>query len=178
MLDVACGVGWSSIALARAFPSLLVDAIDSDEASIADARRNAADAGLTDRVRFEVQDAVGESPTRYDAVFIFEALHDMAHPVPALASLREVLAPGGSVVVMDERVAESFTAPGDELERAFYAFSVLHCLPVGMSEPDSAGTGTVMRPDTVRRYAADAGYSRVDILPIEHDLFRFYHLIP
>lgn len=178
VLDVGCGVGWSSIALATGYPGLTVDAIDSDEASIADARHNAATAGLTDRVRFEVADAALPSPGRYDAVFIFEALHDMAHPVAALRSFRGALTPGGSVIVMDERVADSFTAPGDPVERMFYAGSVLHCLPVGLSEPDSSATGAVMRPDTLRRYATEAGYSTVDVLPIPHDFFRFYHLVP
>ena len=115
---------------------------------------------------------------RYDLVTIFEALHDMNHPVDALRSAYRLLKEGGSVVVADERVAEHFTAPGDDIERFNYGWSVLHCLPVGMLEPDSAGTGTVMRPDTVRAYAAAAGFNRTDVLPIEHDLWRFYRLVP
>jgi hypothetical protein len=57
-----------------------------------------------------------------------------------------------------------------------YGFSILHCLPVGMVEQPSAATGTVMRVDTLREYAAQAGFQRVDLLPIEHDFFRFYRL--
>jgi hypothetical protein len=59
-----------------------------------------------------------------------------------------------------------------------YGFSAPHCLPVAMVEPDAAGTGTVIRPATVRRYALDAGFSRVTVLPIEHDFWRFYRLDP
>jgi hypothetical protein len=114
----------------------------------------------------------------YDLVTIFEALHDMNHPVDALRSARLALADGGSVLVADERVAERFAVPGDEIERLNYGFSVLHCLAVGSLDPDSAGTGTVMRPDTVRAYAAEAGFSRVEVLPIEHDFWRFYRLVP
>jgi hypothetical protein len=77
---------------------------------------------------------------------------------------------------MDERVGESFTAPTDEIERLMYAASVFLCLPSGMAEQPSAGTGTVMRPDTVRRYASEAGFREVEILPIEHPFFRFYRL--
>jgi len=55
---------------------------------------------------------------------------------------------------------------------------VLHCLAVGMLDEDSAGTGTVIRPDTVRAYAAEAGFGRTDVLPIEHDFWRFYRLVP
>jgi hypothetical protein len=88
-----------------------------------------------------------------------------------------MLAPGGVVIVADERVAEKFTAPGDEVERFMYGYSVLLCLPTGMAEQPSAGTGTVMRPDTMRRYATEAGFSGVEILPIENDFWRFYRLV-
>ena len=54
---------------------------------------------------------------------------------------------------------------------------MLHCLPVGLAEQPSVGTGTVMRPDTVRAYAHEAGFDDVEILPIEHDLYRFYRLV-
>jgi hypothetical protein len=84
---------------------------------------------------------------------------------------------GGPVLVVDERVGEDFTAPSDEIERLMYGFSILHCLPVGMAEQPSAATGTVMRPATLRRYATEAGFSRVEILPIENDLWRFYRLV-
>jgi hypothetical protein len=102
----------------------------------------------------------------------------MNHPVEALRTARLALAEGGSAVVADERVAERFTAPGDELERFNYGWSVLHCLAVGMMDADSAGTGTVMRPDTVRAYAAEAGFARTEVLPVEHDFWRFYRLVP
>jgi hypothetical protein len=59
-----------------------------------------------------------------------------------------------------------------------YGWSVLHCLLVGMTDKPSAETGTVMRPDTFRRYAAEAGFSDVEILPIDHFFVRFYRLHP
>jgi hypothetical protein len=69
-------------------------------------------------------------------------------------------------------------ASGRPVERLMYAASVLHCLPVGRTESPSAATGTVMRPGTFTAYATSAGFSSIEIAPIEHDLFRFYHLIP
>jgi 2-polyprenyl-3-methyl-5-hydroxy-6-metoxy-1,4-benzoquinol methylase len=177
--DLACGTAWSSIAIARAYPYVTVDAIDVDPASIETAGANVAAAGVSDRVQPVVHDASGPAVEgRYDLVTIFEALHDMNHPVEALRSARSMLAEGGSVVVADERVGERFAAPGDDLERFNYGFSVLHCLAVGMLDEDSAGTGTVIRPETVRAYAAEAGFGRVDVLPIEHDFWRFYRLVP
>jgi len=177
--DLGCGAGWSTIALARAYPAATVDGIDLDEASIEAALRNATEAALADRVNFARRDAADPSLAgRYDLVTVFETLHDMAHPVEALQSARTMLAPGGVVLVGDEQVGETFTAPGDDMERFMYGWSAVHCLAVGLTEPDGAGTGTVMRADTVRRYARDAGFSRVTVLPIEHDFWRFYRLDP
>jgi hypothetical protein len=111
-------------------------------------------------------------------VTIFEAVHDLSQPVAVLAAARRLLAPGGTMVVMDERVADQFTAPGDDIERFMYGFSVLVCLPNSMAETPSVGTGTAMRPETLRRYALDAGFGTVAVLPIEHGSFRFYRLDP
>ncbi|HLF99600.1 MAG TPA: methyltransferase domain-containing protein [Acidimicrobiia bacterium] len=177
IVDVACGAGWSSISLAQAFPTATVDGIDLDEASIATARKNAAEAGVTDRVNFEVRDASDPKLAgRYDVAFIFEALHDMSQPVNVLAAVRGLVGEGGTVIVMDEKVQDEFTAPGDEIERFMYGASVLHCLPVGLADEPSVGTGTVLRTDTLRRYAEEAGFTSVEVLPIEADFFRFYRL--
>jgi 2-polyprenyl-3-methyl-5-hydroxy-6-metoxy-1,4-benzoquinol methylase len=185
--DVGCGTGWSAIAVALAYPRVLVHGLDLDEDSIAEARRNAAQAGLADRVTFEVRDAAAwPSPGGvratgpaggYDLVCAFEAVHDMADPVAALRGMRAMRAEGGVVLVGDEKVAESFTAPGDELERLNYGWSALHCLPSGMVQQPSAATGTVMRPATLRRFARAAGFADVEVLPIEHDFWRFYGLV-
>ena len=89
-------------------------------------------------------------------------------------------APGGRtdayVLVMDERTEDAFTAPAGPVERLLYGFSLLCCLPDGLSHPDGVGTGTVMRPSTLAAYAADAGFTSVEVLPIEHEMFRFYRL--
>jgi SAM-dependent methyltransferase len=177
--DVACGTGWSSIAMASAYPKIAVDGFDLDEDSIAAARRNAHDAGLGDRVTFSVSDASDSAAVdRYDLVTIFEALHDMSRPVDALEAARQMLRDGGSVLVADERVDDEFTAPAPLLERHAYGWSVISCLPSAMGDPDSAATGAVMRPSTLRRYATAAGFSDVDVLAIETGPFRFYRLIP
>jgi 2-polyprenyl-3-methyl-5-hydroxy-6-metoxy-1,4-benzoquinol methylase len=177
--DVACGTGWSTIALARAYPEAQIEGIDLDEASIASAKRLAKSEGLTDRVTFRVGD--GADPKfagHFHLVTLFEALHDLSRPVEVLSTLRSLLAPGGAVLVADEKVAESFVAPGDEVEQAMYAFSVLHCLPSSMVDEDSAATGTAMRIDTARDYATRAGFSRFEVLPVSTDFWRLYRLDP
>ncbi len=176
--DVGCGAGWSTIALARAYPDAHVEGIDIDAPSVEMARRNAAAAGLSNRVSFLVADgASGPGDGTYDAAFAFECIHDMPNPVDVLASIRRSVRPDGVVVVMDEAVGEEFTAPGDDLERFMYGASIFVCLPDGLSSQPSVGTGTVMRPATLGGYAQQAGFDRLEVLPIEEfSFFRFYRL--
>jgi len=177
--DVACGQGRSSIEIARAYPKVLVDGIDSDTASIEFARKNLEGSGVENRVSFRDRDAADAGLAgRYDLVTIFEALHDMSYPVEVLRAARGLLAAGGVMLIGDERTEESFTAPAGETERLYYGFSIFHCLPVGMVGEGAVGTGTVIRPATVRRYAEEAGFSSCEVLPIENDFWRFYLLRP
>jgi SAM-dependent methyltransferase len=176
MVDVGCGEGWSTIAIARAYPNARVVGIDFDAPSIDAARENAAASGLDGTVEFRHGDAATLDDGPYDAGIIIEAVHDMANPVPVLRAVRQALVPGGSLIVVDERVAEHFGAPADDLERFMYGWSITTCLPDGRSRSPSVATGTVMRPDTLHRYASEAGFGDVETLPIEHDFFRFYRL--
>jgi SAM-dependent methyltransferase len=171
--DFGCGEGWAGIYLAEAHDNVTVDGFDLDDASIARAREHAAARGVADRVRFQLRD-VAEVEGRYDLVMCCEVIHDLPNPVEALTAMRRAAGADGAVLVIDEKAAEEFTASGDPIERLLYGFSILHCLPVGRVAEDSAETGTVMRPATFRRYARDAGFSDVEELPIEHDMFRFY----
>lgn len=175
--DIGCGEGWSTLAMARAYPKPRFVGIDVDAPSITAARRHAEASGLDGRVEFQHADAASLAGP-LDAAIIIEALHDMANPVPVLSAVREALRPDGSLIVVDERVAETFSAPGDEVERFMYGWSITTCLPDGRSREPSVATGTVMRPATLRAYAAEAGFRSVEILAIENDFFRFYQLRP
>ena len=175
--DLACGTGWSSIAMARAYPLVTVDGFDLDPDAVAAARRHAEQAGVSGRTTFAVTDASGPDWSgRYDLVTIFEALHDMSRPADALRAARGMLTPSGSVIIADELVEDEFTAPAPELERFHYGWSVVACLPAAMGDPQTSATGAVMRPATLRRYARQAGFASVEILPLETDSWRFYRL--
>ena len=178
--DVGCGGGWSSIAMARAYSGVQVDGIDVDAPSIELAKANTKGTDVESRVSYIAADAGDASLNgRYDVVTVFEALHDMSQPVEVLRKLRGLLAEGGSVVVVDERVAERFEAAGDDIEKLMYGWSVMCCLATGMSEQPSAGTGTVMRPETLRAYAKDAGFmGDMESYEIGHPFFRLYRLVP
>lgn len=171
--EIGCGQGWASISLASAYPDAEVIGLDSDRGSIDDARRLAAERGVD--VRFEA--ARGESVADYgpfDVVLVLETLHDVARPVEILSSIRKSLNPGGVVFIADERVAESFGAPGDLIERMMYGWSITHCLPASMAEQPSAGLGTVLRSETVRRLGAEAGFQDVEVLGTDAGFFRLY----
>jgi 2-polyprenyl-3-methyl-5-hydroxy-6-metoxy-1,4-benzoquinol methylase len=174
--EIGCGEGLAAIVLAKAYPNAEVDGYDLDEASIAVAQKEASAAGVADRARFEVRDAA--DPTiagDYDLVMGIEMLHDMSDPVGILRTMKRLAGDNGTVLIVDERTADAFALPATEMERLFYTFSTLHCLAVSMQD-GGAGTGTVIRADTVRKYAADAGFSTVDVLDVEHPQFVLYRL--
>lgn len=178
VLDVGTGHGWSSIAVQAAWPTARVVGLDTDRASVDEARANAAQAGVD--ARFElVTDGASPELAAYgpaDVVLVLEALHDMAQPVAVLRAARQALAPDGVVVVADECVAHEFTAPGDELERLMYGWSVAHCLPASREEAPSAAIGTVIRPGTVAELAAEAGFATCEVVDVDAGFFRLYRL--
>ena len=113
LADVACGSGWSSISIARAYAKVSVDGIDLDQASIDQAQRNLAGSDVEDRVALPLpRRRRSRLRRRYDLVTIFEALHDMSWPVDVLRTVRGTARPRrGLVLVGDERTEDSFTAP-------------------------------------------------------------------
>jgi 2-polyprenyl-3-methyl-5-hydroxy-6-metoxy-1,4-benzoquinol methylase len=176
--DVGCGLGWSTQAIARAYPASQVVGIDADEASIRDATTLVPNE-LADRVRFVNIDARRTDEVgAFDLIIVLETLHDIGNPTEALTGMRTALADSGTVLIADEKVAERFAAPGDQIERMMFGWSTVHCLPAAIADGDHRATGTALRPSTVAALAHDAGFSRCEILPIENDLFRFYRLDP
>ncbi len=175
--DIGCGQGWSTIGMAQGYPKVQVDGFDLDEPSIQHARENAQRNRVADRVAFQVRDASDSALAgQYDLVTAFECLHEMADPVGALRTMRALAGERGAVLIVDERVGDAFTARTNEVERQMYGYSILHCLPVGMVDAPAAGTGAVMRANTLRGYATAAGFGSVEILPIDNLVWRFYRL--
>jgi 2-polyprenyl-3-methyl-5-hydroxy-6-metoxy-1,4-benzoquinol methylase len=176
--DIGCGLGWSSIAIALAYPQATVDGFDLDEYSIDRARVHAAEMGVADRVTFHDRDAAEADPGEgYDLAIACECIHDMPQPVPVLATMRTLVGDRGTAIVVDEAADEALTSPSGPLEQALYGYSIFVCLPDGMSHPGSVGTGTVIRPSTLRRYAQEAGFADIEALPIEHEQFRVYRMV-
>jgi len=184
ILDAGCGAGWSTIALAQRFPRAQVIGVDLDPASVAQAQRNAATAGVADRVRFERAD-VGDGTALREIVdgqatlaTVFLALHDMGNPVRALSSLAAVLDPAGALLIADAKIADVFVAPGGPLDRMYAAISVLHRLPATQTDGTGRAHGTVLRGPTMVAWSAAAGLTRATRLAIDHPTWSFYRLDP
>ena len=173
--DVGSGEGWASIGLAEAFPAITVDGFDLDGPTVVRARSNILGAGLADRVEIHRR-PLEPGATRYQLIVLAEMLHDVPDPIGVLTAARESLADNGLVLVADMKVGEEYAAPGAEMERLMYGFSLLICLPDAMSHQPSAATGTVFRPRILRDYAAQAGFGTVTELDIPHDGWRFWTL--
>ena len=178
--DVACGVGWAGIAIAAGYPNATVDGFDLDPSSIELANGNAAAAGVGDRVTFAVRDAADPAASgRYDVAVVIEAIHDLSRPVDVLRAIRGMLKPDGVLLVADEKTEPVFTAPGSELERVYYGYSLFTCLPAAMGDPETAATGTAMRPSQLAAYAEAAGFTGFEVLDEPAlDMLRFYVLTP
>ncbi len=176
--DIGCGLGWSSIGMAKAYPNVQVDGYDLDDASVLEARELVRQYGLEERVKIHLADASDPSlDGAYDLVTAFECVHDMSDPVGAISTMKRLANGDGTVLIMDERAGDVFDPNGNDIEWFLYGFNVLHCLPVGMVDTPSAGTGTVMRPSILRGYARQAGFGDIEILPIENDFFYLYRLL-
>jgi SAM-dependent methyltransferase len=158
--DIGCGYGAPTIAIAQAFPHARVLGIDADDASIAWARKAAAEAGLGSRVSFEVADAAGLPGGEYDLVTFFDCLHDLGDPVSALRRAREALTQAGSVLLVEhagsERPEENLNPAG----RFFYAASALVCTPNALAQ-GGPGLGTIPGEAALRGVAAEAGFFQV-----------------
>ena len=163
--------------MARSYPKVVVDGFDLDEASIDLARGNATAAGLADRVTFHVRDAGGPElagPLRPGDGVRVPPRHGAAGQ--RAAPMRQLAGERGAVLVVDERVGETFTRPGNDVEWMMYGWSVLHCLPVGMADTPSAETGTVMRAARSAATRRRRAFAAWRFSPIDNLFFRFYRL--
>jgi SAM-dependent methyltransferase len=158
--DVGCGHGASTILLAQAFPRSTFIGYDDHAPSIEWARKAAADAGVSDRVRFEVAPADAYPGDGYDLVAVFDALHDMGDPLAAAAHVRRSLADDGTFLLVEpaagERVGDNLNPVG----RVFYSASLFICVPHARSQ-GGPGLGSQVPEATWRELLAEAGFSRV-----------------
>jgi 2-polyprenyl-3-methyl-5-hydroxy-6-metoxy-1,4-benzoquinol methylase len=140
--DVGCGHGSSTILMAQAFPTATFVGIDYHEASIATARQRAAEAGVADRVTFEVAGAEDYTGSNYDLISFFDAFHDLGDPVAAARHASAALAPGGRCMLVEPFASDRVEENLNPIGRLYYGMSTLVCTPGSLSQPGRAGLGT------------------------------------
>jgi SAM-dependent methyltransferase len=159
--DVGCGHGASTILMAQAFPASTFTGIDVHAASIATARNRAQDAGVADRVRFEVADATSYAGSGYDLIAFFDALHDLGDPVGAAQHARTALADDGSCVLVEPFAGDRIEDNLNPVGRMYYGFSTLVCTPGSLSQPGRAGLGTQAGETRLREVMLAGGFRSV-----------------
>jgi SAM-dependent methyltransferase len=132
--DVGCGHGHSSILMAEAFPNSRFHGFDVHEASIAEARLNAADVGVAERVDFDVARAADYPGKGYGLICFFDCLHDMGDPLAAARHAAETLAPGGTVMLVEPFANDRVEDNLSPVARLYYAASTTICCAHAISE--------------------------------------------
>jgi 2-polyprenyl-3-methyl-5-hydroxy-6-metoxy-1,4-benzoquinol methylase len=179
VLEVGCGDGWASISLAKSFPLIKIDAVDADSSSIDNALENTRKEGLENRIALhKIPIEKMDTKEKYDLVMTFESVHDMPYPIEALQKIRDMVSADGAVLIGDVSMGDKLEEKKDFAGKLYYNFSVLLCLPQSMDYENSKATGAAMTSSTFKKYAKESGFSKVDALPIEHFMWKFYRLTP
>lgn len=161
--DVGCGSGHALVVLAQAFPRSTFVGFDLDEEAIDRARREAADLGLGN-VTFEVRDATTvPSDPPFDAVLVFDALHDQVDPHGMLRAIHDALVPGGVFLAKEPHVSSRLEDNvGNPFAPFIYSISTMHCLTVSLAH-DGAGLGTAFGEQVARQLLSDAGFGDITV---------------
>jgi SAM-dependent methyltransferase len=158
--DVGCGHGASTVLMAQAFPTARLTGSDYHADSVEVARSRAVEAGVADRVSFEVAPADGFSGSGFDLVTTFDALHDMGDPLGAARRVHDALAEDGTWMIVEpmagDRVEENLNPVG----RTYYGFSTLLCTPASLSQEVGLALGTQAGPARIREVVEAAGFTR------------------
>ena len=158
--DIGCGHGASTVLLAQAFPRSSFHGSDYHEGSIAQARKRAADAGVSDRVRFETASAQTFGGTGYDMVATFDCLHDMGDPVGAARHVRESLTDDGTWLVVEPYAGDDVTDNLNPVGRLYYSFSTLLCVPNAKSQHGEHALGAQAGEAAIRSVVSQGGFTR------------------
>ncbi len=173
-LDVGCGAGRVSIALAKAFPAARYVGLDLDADSIARARSAAGDEGVGERVQF-VQHPLSEldAGETFDLITACDCVHDFAQPVETLREIKERLAPGGTFFVIEPKVADRLEDNRNSIATMFYGFSLMHCMTQSLAS-GGPGLGACMGPARTGELMREAGFGRFEPLDIKSQVNLFY----
>jgi SAM-dependent methyltransferase len=174
--DVGCGTGQALIALARAFPAITGTGYDVHPPSVEQARRAAAEAGLADRIGYQVLDAAAGLPGPFDVITTFDVVHDAVDPLGLLRSIRDALSPGGRYLCLEINCSDQPAGNTGPIATLLYGFSILYCMTTSLAE-GGEGLGTLGLPEPVlRQLAGKAGFSDVRHVEMDNPFNNLYEL--
>jgi ubiquinone/menaquinone biosynthesis C-methylase UbiE len=158
--DIGCGLGASTILLGQEYPNSTFTGSDYHGHSIEMARKRAGDAGVADRVSFEVASASSFSGSGYDLATTFDCLHDMGDPLAAAKHVRQALKPDGTWLVVEPYAGDDTAGNLNPVGRVYYSFSSLLCVPNALSQSGGYSLGAQAGEAAIRQVTTDAGFTR------------------
>jgi len=158
--DIGCGHGVSTQLMAQAFPKSRFFGFDYHDGSIETARKNAREAGLSDRVSFEVQSAKTYPAHGYDLVCFFDCLHDMGDPVGAMKHVRETMADDGTCMLVEPFANDRLEDNLNPVGRVYFAASTMICTPASLDQEVGLALGAQAGEARLREVARQAGLPR------------------
>jgi len=178
VLDVGCGVGRVCLALAQAFPHADIVGIDPDAGSIERAVALAQEEGLSERIRFIAKTTTEFEPgDGFDLITACDCVHDFTAPQQTLDEIRSLLKSDGVLFVVEPKVADDLLDNRNPVATMFYGFSLFHCMTQSLAD-GGPGLGTCLGPAGLTALLREAGFSRVDTLPIRSQVNHFYAARP
>jgi SAM-dependent methyltransferase len=160
VVDLGCGLGSTSVLIAQAYPRTTVVGVDSHAPSIELARKNAAEAGVGDRISFGVASAQTFDGRGYDLLTMVDCLHDMGDPLGAARRVRESLADDGTWLLVEPFAGDRVEDNLDPVGRVYYSGSTFLCVPNALSQPGGFALGAQAGEAAIREITAEAGFTR------------------
>jgi ubiquinone/menaquinone biosynthesis C-methylase UbiE len=159
--DVGCGVGFSTLLMAQAYPDSEFTGYDFHEPSIEEARRHAETHGLSERVRFEVAAAKEIDGRDFDLVTMYDCLHDMGDPRGCAQHMRRIVAPGGSWMVVEPIAGDRPEQNMNPVGRLYYNASTMICVPTSLDQEVGEGLGAQAGEARLSEIIREAGFETV-----------------
>jgi len=158
--DVGCGLGASTVLMAKSYPKSEFAGFDYHDKSIETARQRAKDAGVGNRIRFEVAKAKDFPGKDYDFVTFFDCLHDMGDPIGASAHVHSTLKKDGTWMIVEPFAGDKLEDNLNPIGRAFYGASTLLCTPASLSQEVGLALGAQAGERRLREVVTSGGFSR------------------
>lgn len=159
--DVGCGVGFSTLLMAQAYPASQFTGYDFHAPSIEEARRHAEAHGLGEQVRFEVATAKEVPGRDFDLVTMYDCLHDMGDPRGCAAHMRHILAPGGSWMIVEPIAGDKPEANFNPVGRLYYNASTMICVPTSLDQEVGEGLGAQAGEARLVEVVREGGFESV-----------------